>query len=91
MDADFSTGHRVAWGAVGGCLPFALQLIRQGSASLSQPFPNIGGFYILALLLSILVGVVASFAFKSHNILAALYHGATAPITLAFLIGTGSH
>jgi hypothetical protein len=38
-----------------------------------------------------LFGAVASYAFKAHNVLAALYHGATAPLALAFLTGIDTH
>ena len=53
--------------------------------------PHIGTFYLLAILASICLGALASYAFKAHNVLAALYHGATAPPTLAFLTGIATH
>lgn len=37
--------------------------------------PHIGTFYLLAVLVSICLGALASYAFKAHNVLAALYHG----------------
>jgi len=82
--------ERALWGAVGGFLPVAIQLIRQGFANPAAPIPAFGTFYILACLLCVLLGVIASMAFESHNILAALYHGATAPVALAFLINPHS-
>ena len=53
--------------------------------------PHVGTFYLLAVLVSICLGALASYAFKAHNVLAALYHGATAPLTLAFLTGIDTH
>ena len=53
--------------------------------------PHIGTFYLLAVLVSICLGALASYAFKAHNVLAALYHGATAPLVLAFLTGIDTH
>jgi aldose 1-epimerase len=34
---------------------------------------------------------VASRAFAAHNIIVALYHGGTAPITFAFVLGINTH
>jgi hypothetical protein len=53
--------------------------------------PHIGTFYLLAVLCSICLGALASYAFRAHNVLAALYHGATAPLALAFLTGIDAH
>ena len=53
--------------------------------------PHIGTFYLLAVLFSICLGALASYAFKAHTVLAALYHGATAPLALAFLTGIDTH
>jgi hypothetical protein len=82
---------QIVCGAIGGILPFAIPLIRAGSLNISAPLPQFGGFYILAVLLSIALGVLASLGFRAHNVLAAVYHGATAPITLAFAIGLDIH
>ncbi len=75
-------GHlsRFMLGAVGGALPTVIQLIRLGAGQIGQDLPvHFGGFYILALVLSMALGAVASHAFRAHHVLAALYHGATAP------------
>ena len=47
--------------------------------------------YILAIIVSLFLGALTSYAFKAHNVLAALYHGATAPLTVAFLTGIDTH
>jgi type III restriction enzyme len=45
----------------------------------------------IAFVLSIALGAVASHAFRAHHVLAALYHGATAPLALAFIAGIDTH
>ena len=72
-------------------MPFLLQIVRQGSKDFSSPLPNIGGFYLAAIAICLVLGAVASYAFRAHHPLAAIYHGATAPITLAFVIGFDVH
>jgi hypothetical protein len=58
---------------------------------MAQPLPSVGGFYIAAAIVSLFLGAVASYAFRAHHVLAALYHGATGPITLAFVLGIDTH
>ena len=58
---------------------------------MSLDLPPIGTFYILALMVSVGLGALTSYAFRAHNVLAALYHGATAPLALAFLTGIDTH
>ncbi len=58
---------------------------------MSLDLPHIGAFYLLALVISAALGALASYAFRAHNVLAALYHGATAPLALAFLTGIDTH
>lgn len=88
---EMSASAQLLWGAVGGMLPFAIQLIRDGN-HLGKDLPaHIGSYYIVSFVLGAVIGAIAGRAFKSHDILVALYHGATAPITLAFVIGFGVH
>lgn len=88
---ELGTPGRVVLGAIGGVLPFAIRLIQQGASNISQPLPPIGTFYLLAILLSVLIGALASHAFRAHHVVAALYHGATGPIALAFVTGVNTH
>jgi len=85
------TARQILFGAVGGSLPFLIQIVRRGAGDMSFDLPHIGTFYMLAVLVSICLGALASNAFKAHNVLAALYHGATAPLALAFLAGIDTH
>jgi len=79
------------FGGIGGALPFLIQIVRRGLSDMSLDLPHIGTFYILAFVVSVCLGALATYAFKAHNVLAALYHGATAPLALAFLTGIETH
>jgi hypothetical protein len=68
-----------------------IQVVRRGASDMGLELPHVGTFYLLAVLVSICLGALASYAFKAHNVLAALYHGATAPLALAFLTGIDTH
>lgn len=69
-----------------------IRLFRIGSANMTLSLPtSFGSFYILAFGIAIVLGAVASKAFRAHDILPALYHGATAPIALAFFTGIDTH
>jgi hypothetical protein len=83
--------EQFGWGAFGGVLPVLLQIIRLGRLSFQAPFPVIGWGYVAALAAAAIVGAVASRAFRAHNMIAAIYHGATAPITFAFVTGLNTH
>ena len=76
---------------MGGALPFLIQIVRRGSSDIGIDLPHVGTFYLLALVVSMALGALASYAFRAHNVLAALYHGATAPLALAFLTGIDTH
>lgn len=87
-----SVWKQCVWGAVGGLIPFAIQLIRRGASDISADLPqHIGSFFILAIVLSVALGAIASYIFRAHHEIASLYHGATAPIALAFLLGIHTH
>jgi len=87
----FGTARQLLFGAVGGSLPFLIQIVRRGPGDMGLELPHIGTFYILAIIVSLFLGALTSYAFKAHNVLAALYHGATAPLTVAFLTGIDTH
>jgi hypothetical protein len=87
----FGAARQVFFGAVGGALPFLIQIVRRGAADMSVDLPHIGTLYVVAILVSLPLGALSSYAFKAHNVLTALYHGATAPLTLAFLTGIDTH
>jgi hypothetical protein len=56
-------------------VPFLIQIVLRGASDMGLDLPHIGTFYLLAVLVSICLGALASYAFKAHNVLAALYHG----------------
>ena len=72
-------------------LPLAAQLLRNALSDPHASVPSIGSFYVVGIVVCVLLGIIAGFAFRPHNILAALYHGATAPITFAFIAGINVH
>ena len=78
------------WGAFGGLLPFLIRLAQAGGNDFGAALPQFGGLFVLAMLLSAVLGAIASRAFRAHHILAALYHGATATLALAF-VTAGEH
>ena len=83
---------RVIWGGFGGVTPFLLQLLRRGASDITLDLPqHVGSFFVLAILISIALGAVASYAFRAHHVIAGMYHGATAPIALAFVLGINTH
>ena len=89
---NFGVAQQVIWGAFGGLLPILIQLLKRGVEDITLDLPqHIGSFFLLAVFISLLLGAVSSRAFQSHHTIAALYHGATAPITLAFLVGINTH
>lgn len=83
------------WGGFGGLIPLLIQLVRPalvGGIDVTATLPpHVGGGFIVAVVIAVVLGGVASRAFRAHHLLAALYHGATAPITLAFVIGLNTH
>lgn len=89
---DLGTIGRLFWGGFGGITPSLLQLLRRGASDITLDLPrHIGSFFILAVLVSIILGAVASYAFRAHHVIAGMYHGATAPIALAFVLGINTH
>ena len=80
------------WGAVGGIAPILVSIIRLSeSLPPDAAIPQIGGLGIAAAIASAILGAITSRAFEARNILAALYHGATAPVTSAFVFGINTH
>jgi hypothetical protein len=79
------TAAQFAWGGMGGIMPILVATVRIAIRSpLNTPIPQIGGLAIAAAIAAIILGAIASRGFQAHSILAALWHGATAPITFAF-------
>jgi len=80
--------ERFAYGFVGGlCIYLAklAMLTTSGAISVGADLPSIGYLYVLGILATAALGGIVSYALESHNVLIALYHGATAPALFAFL------
>ena len=86
-----SKTEQAVWGAAGGLVPFAIRLIQVGIGLRTESLPPIGTFYLAVIAASMALGAIAAYAFRAHDVLPALYHGGTAPITLAFLTGMNTH
>jgi hypothetical protein len=88
----FGLVRQLLWGAFAGLIPILIQLWKRGIEDISLDLPgHIGSFFLLAIFISLLLGAVTSRAFAAHHAIAAMYHGATAPITLAFVLGINTH
>jgi hypothetical protein len=73
------------WGGAGGALPTVVLLIKQQFDAVLIPGKP-WWFPVTSIAAAMLLGALLSRAFKSHDFLPALYHGATAPITVAFVL-----
>ena len=88
-----TTGEQLVWGAFGGILPSLLQFVRIGLLDKSRGIDvsQIGSFFVVALILSVVLGAIASYVFESNHKIPAIYNGGTAPLALAFISGVDPH
>jgi hypothetical protein len=83
---------RWGWGAFGGLLPFVIRFISVALSDVTRDIsPDMGTFYFAGVIVCAILGAIASHIFESNSPLAAIYSGATAPLTMAFLSGIDPH
>jgi hypothetical protein len=80
---------RFFFGCIGGLSIYAVKLAvltATGVVTIGAELPHVGGLYIAGVIVTVLLGGVASYALESHNALIAIYHGATSPAMFTFLV-----
>ena len=48
-------------------MSFLIQIVRRGAGDMGLELPHIGTFYILAIIVSLFLGALTSYAFKALN------------------------
>jgi hypothetical protein len=82
---------QIAWGAIGGFTPYVVAGLNAVGYRIDFPLPSFGWGSILALLLSVGLGVIGSILLESHTPFTAWYHGGSFRIMLNFLFSESLH
>ncbi len=82
---------QIAWGAIGGLTPYVVAGLNAVGYRTDFPFPDLGWGFVLALTLSVGLGIIGSILLESHTPFAAWYHGGSFRIMLNFLFSESLH
>jgi len=82
---------QIAWGAIGGLTPYVVAGLNAVGYRMDFPLPSFGWGSVLALLLSVVVGVLKKKLLESHTPFTAWYHGGSFRIMLNFLFSESLH
>jgi hypothetical protein len=82
---------QIAWGAVGGLTPYVVAGLNAVGYQTDFPVPTLSWGFVLALALSVGLGVIGSILLESHTPFAAWYHGGSFRIMLNFLFSESLH
>ena len=82
---------QIAWGAIGGLTPYVVAGLNAVGYRTDFPLPALSWGFVLALALSVGLGVIGSILLESHTPFAAWYHGGSFRIMLNFLFSESLH